>query len=763
MLANLGDFRPWRGIIGQIGRRWSIASRASSRRARDTAMGPFVLATWVLCLYAVLLVAASGVLFSRLVASDSTIAASARDETMWATYQADSQARALKWAVDTAILTGDPARVADIAAAYESLLSRAGELRGDAFAPAADGPAGHDIGAVGAEGARMIEGLKAQIGALDPGAADLPDRLRAIQPVTDGIAARMADLTLRSNAALTEMRALERKEERAEFIRLGIAVGLLFVVFLGIAALLAVQLRINRLANRRMELLRERSRLQALRAGRANAAKSTFLATMSHEIRTPLNGILGMAESLALGSLNPEQKRQVGVMRTACSLLQDVINDILDFSRLESGKVTLNPATVDLSMIEETLRSVLAPAANKKNLELTIDLPSGRVVTDPGRLRQIAVNLMGNAIKFTDFGKVSVTGTFLAEDRLRFEVRDTGCGIAPESLPLLFRNFSQLDGSFTRRHGGTGLGLAICKRLTEGMGGEIGVESVPGQGSLFWFEIPVTPVPVTPQPDAEAAIPTGRGAFHGRVLVAEDNAINRDVLTGLLEHLGLEVETVEDGQEAVEAVAAGRYDIVLMDMQMPRKSGIEATQEIRERGDRVPIAGVTANAFTSNQRDCERAGMNDFLAKPVTLEQLAALLQRQGVPQTDPAMLPPPAGPLPDSRDASDEAANGPADRVSDQLRALASVMGAETVANLVTRFASDLDATERAIAAAAEAGDAAALDRHLHAFKGAAGTLGFAELAAEGQALRDRPMPDVAACRALMAAARAAVTAVRI
>ena len=724
-------------------------------------MRPFALATWVLGLYAALLVGASLTLFARLVTIDKSIIASVREDAMWATYQADRHAHSLKWQIDAAILTGDRSRFPAIVTAFDILYSRATLLETGAFAIDLTDESG--IGGISAHGARMIFDLAEQIDAIDPDAPDLIDQLRVIQPVTDDIANRMTDLTRRSNSALSAQRVEERQSERRNFIQLGIAMGLIVVVFLGIAVLLAVQLRNNSLANRRMFLLRERSRRQALRARRASSTKSTFLATMSHEIRTPLNGILGMAESLSLSALSPGQQRQVGVIRTACSLLLDVINDILDFSRLESGSVRLNLEAVDLSVIEETLHSVLAPAASQKNLHLTVDLPHGRVVTDPGRLRQIALNLTGNAIKFTDHGTVSVTGTFCAADRLRMEVRDTGVGIAAENLPLLFRNFSQVDGSFTRRFGGTGLGLAICKRLTEGMGGVIGVESAPGKGSLFWFEIPVVAAPEAAEPDPTDASLTARGAFCGRVLVAEDNAINREVLTGLLQHLGLEVETADDGQAAVEAVARAQYDIVLMDMQMPRKSGIEATVEIRQSGNPVPIAGVTANAFTSNRRDCERAGMTDFLAKPVTLDQLAALLLRQGVPRTEPIIQPttaPATEPAPPPAPPPAAPADGPA---PDHLRALAAVMGADSVSRLLVRFAADLDTTETALATAAAAGDTAALDRHLHAFKGAAGTLGFLCLAAEGQALRDGPTPDAAACRALMAAARQAVAAVRV
>jgi CheY-like chemotaxis protein/HPt (histidine-containing phosphotransfer) domain-containing protein len=295
------------------------------------------------------------------------------------------------------------------------------------------------------------------------------------------------------------------------------------------------------------------------------------------------------------------------------------------------------------------------------------------------------------------------------------------------------------------------------------MGGAVGVDSTIGEGSLFWFELPVSPVAATAEPDVTADSLTERGSFRGRILVAEDNPVNREVLIGLLEHLGLDVESAHDGQAATEAVAMHDYDLVLMDMQMPRKSGIEATQDIRRSGNSVRIAGVTANAFTSNRRDCERAGMNDFLAKPVTLERLARLLQRQGVARAIPAA---PAdiaiaagqavGP---DRLTADHCLSG----VPDQLRALTTIMGAEPVARLLAQFASDLDTTATALAAAVLVGDHDALDRHLHAFKGAAGTLGFAVLSARSQELRDDPSPDAAACAALIAAARETVARVRL
>jgi two-component system, sensor histidine kinase len=756
MATGLIDLRPSAPSGTGWGRWIPAARRLWPKPVRNAPMRPVMLATWALGILAALLLAGSWMLFARLVATDRAIIASVREDAMWATYQAERHAQTLKWQVDTALMTGDATRLAGVLSAYDILYSRALLLERGAFSIDLTDETG--IGGISIAGAKTIIGLADRIDAIDPAGPDVIDALRAIQPITDDIAVQMADLMLRSNAALADRRVKDRDEQRQNFIQLGIGVGLIVVVFLGIAVLLALQLRHNMRANRRMALLRERSRLQALRASRANAAKSTFLATMSHEIRTPLNGILGMADTLSLGPLGPEQKRQVSVIRTAGGLLLDVINDVLDFSKLESGKVLPHLEPVELADIEEAIRSVFAPAAAAKGLQLTVDMPKARVVTDPGRLRQIAVNLTGNAVKFTDHGAVSLVATMRSPDRLRIEVRDSGVGIAAENLPLLFRDFSQVDGSFTRRFGGTGLGLAICKRLAEGMGGSIGVDSVLGQGSLFWVDLPIADA----QPQSEIIVPESisqRGAFCGRVLVAEDNAINREVLTGMLEYLGLDVDTADDGQFAVEAVAAKDYDLVLMDMQMPRKSGIEATQEIRQSGNTVRIAGVTANAFTSNRRDCERAGMNDFLAKPVTLDRLAALLLRQEIAQAD---IQTPDGPQSPAPEVPDPALPQPED-TPEQLKALCDLLGPEAVGNLVSQFVADLDQTEAGLRAAATVGDDAALDRHLHTFKGAAGTLGFAALAAESQLLREQVTPTPAACTALIASARRTVAAVRL
>lgn len=393
-------------------------------------------------------------------------------------------------------------------------------------------------------------------------------------------------------------------------------------------------------------------------AERASSAKSEFLARMSHEIRTPMNGVMGMSELLQGTELSARQRRMAEtITRSAAGLLQ-IINDILDFSKIEAGKLELERIEFALrEIIEETIE-ILMLRARAKGLELRCEIdPSVPVAVcgDPVRLRQILINLAGNAIKFTETGEVVVRVAALdADGRLRFEVSDTGIGIAPEVQSQIFSAFTQADSFTTRKYGGTGLGLAICRQLVELMGGAIGVASEPHRGSTFWFEIRMQPVavpaalaapadrPAPPAPSAAAtpcafAVPPAPSAFSAaaagpRILVVEDNAVNREVAAGMLENLGYRAESAVNGLLALEAIAESTFAAVLMDCQMPVMDGLSATQEIRRReaasGGKVPIIALTANAMEANRERCLAAGMDDFLCKPFSQMQLAAVLGR---------------------------------------------------------------------------------------------------------------------------------------
>jgi signal transduction histidine kinase/AmiR/NasT family two-component response regulator/HPt (histidine-containing phosphotransfer) domain-containing protein len=366
----------------------------------------------------------------------------------------------------------------------------------------------------------------------------------------------------------------------------------------------------------------------------AGRARSEFLAVMSHEIRTPLNGIIGAAGLLMDRVLAHEDLEYVRIIRESGEHLLQLINDILDFSRLDALRVELEQAPFALRDTIQGAVGLIAPTARAKHLSLSVtiadDVPR-RVVGDTGRLRQVLLNLVGNAIKFTDAGRIRVAvssaGRCAEGTRVVVAVTDTGIGIPPEALPKLFQQFSQVDGSISRRFGGSGLGLAISRRLVECMGGSITAESTPGIGSTFSFEIVLQDAPAETPSEPSARKSTSSRRL--RVLLAEDNATNRLVVSRMLERLGHRVDLVVDGHEAVAAVRATRYDVVLMDIMMPEMDGLAATRLIRSEPPPVgstPIIGLTANAERSKQEECGEAGMNGFASKPITADLLAAAI-----------------------------------------------------------------------------------------------------------------------------------------
>ena len=372
----------------------------------------------------------------------------------------------------------------------------------------------------------------------------------------------------------------------------------------------------------------------------ANIAKSSFLANMSHEIRTPMNGILGMANILRREGVTSKQAKRLDTIDASAQHLLSVINDILDLSKIEAGKLTLEEVPVIVSSLLANVSSILSERVKAQGIHLLIEtehLPHN-LVGDPTRLQQAVLNYATNAVKFTETGTVTLRARKqeeTAEDVVvRFEVQDTGIGIAPEAMSRLFSSFEQADNSMNRKYGGTGLGLAITKRLAELMGGEVGADSTPGVGSTFWLTVTLTKSGETAEAatatavDAEAEI---RQRYAGqRILVADDEPVNREVALVQLEAADLVVDTAEDGAEAVTLARKNSYAAIFMDMQMPKLNGLEATREIRHiPGYRdVPIIAMTANAFAEDKDDCLNAGMNEFLSKPFKPDELFAVLLR---------------------------------------------------------------------------------------------------------------------------------------
>jgi signal transduction histidine kinase/ActR/RegA family two-component response regulator/HPt (histidine-containing phosphotransfer) domain-containing protein len=679
---------------------------------------------------------------------------SIREDALWAVYQLDREGRAMSQSIDRLIAKPviDEDDVKTLGLRYDILYSRLSVLTnaqyGDFFSASS-----------GFEHAQML--IRATILDLQPffdGLLKVPVIDRASLP---RLAMQLAELSkvtetllVDTNASVSEIRADSRNEVmRLQYLTAALVVAL-GLTLLALVVILMRQLRLMRVA--RLELQTTADELkdsyQAAEAG--NRAKSEFMATMSHEIRTPLNAILGVADLLTFSPLSAEDLDNVRIITKSGQGLLEIINEILDFAKIEHGDFEAESVPFDVTTLARDAMELVKTRADEQKIDIRLAVTGlsgdGWYMGDPTRLRRVLLNLLSNAVKFTDKGSVDVSVT---ESRggasLMFQVVDTGIGIPAEARPRLFNPFSQVDGTISRRFGGTGLGLAICKKVVEGLGGTIGVNSTEGVGSCFWFEVPTRSCAARPACDAAS-----RQIARRRVLVVEDNAVNRDVAQKFLTRLGQDVTMAHDGVEGVRLAAELPFDLILMDMQMPVMDGIGATRAIRATGNTVPIIALTANASVDDLARCLQAGMNGFESKPVSMARLAALVAEQALKPPTAEELPIMASPATAGGEKIEATAQepasivvpaGPPDEVAtnERMRELIDVVGQEGFDELFNAFITDAALLLSDLREAMAMSDPKLADRALHSLKGSASNLGFVELASFADDARHRQLDE--------------------
>lgn len=615
---------------------------------------------WLLPFSAIVFLFASLVMLFTLHDRQDQVLSAARDDALWAAYQLDRENLKLRSLIAQYQRDLDPVTWDELLLRYEILYSRLSHLERGQLAELFDSSPRTRM--LSNEILRLVREMDL---IFEQGDAHAQQSLASIEVLTAEVLTNSEELVTRMKGISALLITENREHQLKLYNYLGLLVLLLAIIVSMIIFFIVRKMLEAKNAHKNAETLAAELQLAAIKAEAASKSKSEFLATMSHEIRTPMNGVLGMVTLLKETPLSPTQADYVATIYGSASALLTILNDILDISKLEAGRFEIDDSEFDLVPMVQDVTALFSITAEQKNTRVLTKIDEsvkGIYRSDAGRVRQVLLNLVGNAVKFTDSGEVivSVKKDKYRQGWVRFSVKDTGLGIAEDAKGKLFNVFTQADASTSRKFGGTGLGLAICKRIVEGLGGEIGFASLEGVGSRFYFTLPMTYLGVASDkepvksfsdqtkdllkgvsepmeslrliadksPCAELA-PSNRL----RVLVVEDNRVNQKVAMGLLSKFNQEVLIAENGVEALALLEKEAVDLVFMDMQMPIMDGLEAAQAIRfsqKAFKDVPIVAMTANAMKEDRENCLAAGMNDYLSKPIKKAELEAMVEKWG-------------------------------------------------------------------------------------------------------------------------------------